>query len=156
MDIFKQIAELKKEGKVVGFTASTGDLGHAGLMVMLSQLKNDCDYVIFGLLSDPTIDRPESKNFPVETLFERWIKMFSCKYIDYVIPFSTERDLENMIKILKPDIRYVGKEYEGTKHTAYDVKDVKIIYNDRDHDFSSSDLRKRVFDAELKHSKKTE
>jgi glycerol-3-phosphate cytidylyltransferase len=68
--------------------------------------------------------------------------------VDLVIPFSCERDLENMIKIIKPNIRYVGKEYEGTKHTGYDIKDVKIIYNDRDHDFSSSELRRRIYVAE--------
>jgi glycerol-3-phosphate cytidylyltransferase len=146
--MFNEIEKLKNDGKVIGFTASTADLNHAGLMIMLEKLKSDCDYVVFGLLSDPTIDRPDSKNFPVETLFERWIKMASCKYVDLVIPFSTENDLENMIKIIKPNIRYVGKEYEGKKHTGYDIKDVKIIYNDRDHNFSSSDLRKRVYEAE--------
>jgi len=148
--MFNEIEKLKKEGKIIGFTASTADLNHAGLMVMLEKLKNDCDYVVFGLLSDPTISRPDLKNFPVETMFERWIKLASCKYIDFVIPFSTENDLENMIKIVKPNIRYVGKEYSGTKHTGHDIKDVKIIYNDRDHDFSSSELRKRVYEAEKK------
>jgi len=146
--MFNEIKELKDNGKIIGFTASTADLNHAGLMIMLEQLKNDCDYVVFGLLSDPTIDRPDSKNFPVETMFERWIKMASCKYVDLVIPFSTENDLENMIRIIKPHIRYVGKEYEGQAHTGYNIEDVNIVYNDRDHDFSSSELRKRIYRAE--------
>jgi glycerol-3-phosphate cytidylyltransferase len=148
MELFDKIANLKKDKKTIGFTASTADLNHAGLMIMLQELKRSCDFVIFGLLSDPTIDRPESKNFPVETLFERWIKISSCKYVDAIVPFSTEKDLENMLKTLKPDIRFVGKEYENLKHTGKDISYIKIIYNDRDHDFSSSDLRRRVYEAE--------
>lgn len=149
MNILKKITNLQKDGKIVGFTASTADLGHAGLLIMLAQLKSECDYVIFGLLSDPTIDRPDSKNFPIESLFERWIRMSACEYIDEIIPFSTEEDLENMLKILKPDIRYVGKEYENIDHTGKEINGIKIIYNQRDHNYSSSNLRYRIYKEEF-------
>jgi glycerol-3-phosphate cytidylyltransferase len=149
--MFQTIAQLKKEGKVIGFTASTADLSHPGILIMLEQLKNDCDFVVFGLLSDPTIDRPDTKNFPIESLFERWIRMSSCKYIDMIIPFSTEKDVENMIKIIKPDIRYCGKEYENNlNHTGRNIKGTKIIYNDRDHDYGTTALRERIYMVELK------
>ena len=147
--MFQTLEKLKKEGKIVGFTASTSDLGQPGLLIMLEQLKSECDFVIFALLSDPTIDRPESKNFPVETLFERWIRMSSCKYIDMIIPFSTEKDLENMLKIIKPDIRYVGEEYKNDyNHTGRNIEGIKIIYNERKHDYSTTNLRKRIYEAE--------
>lgn len=146
--MFENIIKLKKEGKLIGFTASTADLGHTGLLIMLEELKNECDFVIFGLLSDPTIDRPDSKNFPIETLFERWIRMSSCKFIDMIIPFSTEQDLENMLQIIMPDIRFVGEEYKNLDHTGKNIKDINIIYNKRKHNYSSSGLRKKILDQE--------
>jgi len=106
MDIFKQISELKKEGKVVGFTASAFDLLHSGHVIMLQQAKTQCDYLIVGLLTDPTRDRP-NKNYPIQTSWERWVQAQAIKAIDQVIPFDTEEDLENMIRILKPDVRFV-------------------------------------------------
>jgi glycerol-3-phosphate cytidylyltransferase len=149
--MFQTIERLKQEGKKIGFTASTSDLGQPGLLIMLEQLKSECDFVVFGLLSDPTIDRPNSKNFPAETLFERWIRMSSCKFIDMIIPFSTEKDLENMIKIIKPDIRYCGEEYKNDMaHTGRNIEGVTIVYNERKHDFSTSNLRKRIYVAETK------
>ena len=95
MDIFTQIAQLKKEGKVVGFTASTFDLLHAGHVIMLQEAKTLCDYLIVGLLTDPRRDRPE-KNYPIQTSWERWIQAQAIKAIDRVVPFDTEEDLENI------------------------------------------------------------
>jgi len=153
--MFGLIEHLKREGKKIGFTASTADLGHPGLLIMLEQLKSECDFVIFGLLSDPTIDRLENKNFPVETLFERWIRISSCKYIDMIIPFSCEKDLENMLIIIKPHIRYCGEEYKNMlTHTGRNIKDIKIIYNERQHDYSTNSLRKRIYNIEDKKSSK--
>jgi len=152
MDIFKEIAELKKEGKVVGFTASTFDLMHAGHVIMLQQAKTQCDFLIVGLLTDPTRDRP-NKNYPIQTSWERWIQAQAIKAIDKVIPFDTEEDLENMIKILKPDVRFVGKEYEGKEHTGWDIKGTKIIYNERTHNYGSTQLRDKIFEQEKKKKK---
>jgi len=116
MDIFTEIHQLKLKGKIVGFTASTFDLMHAGHVIMLQEAKTQCDYLIVGLLTDPTRDRKD-KNYPIQTSWERWVQAQAIKAIDRVIPFDTEEDLENMIKILKPDVRFVGEEYEGKKHT---------------------------------------
>jgi glycerol-3-phosphate cytidylyltransferase len=142
--MFNDIVKLKKEGKIIGFTASTADLGHSGFLIMLEQAKSECDFLVFGLLSDPTIDRPDSKNFPVETLFERWIRISSCKYVDMIIPFSTEKDLENMLKIIKPNIRYVGEEYRNKEHTGKHIEGINIVYNKREHDYSTTNLRERI------------
>ena len=152
MDIFKEIAELKKEGKVIGFTASTFDLLHAGHVIMLQEAKTQCDFLIVGLLTDPTRDR-ETKNYPIQTSWERWIQAQAIKAIDRVIPFDTEEDLENMIKILKPDVRFVGKEYEGKKHTGWDIKTTKIIYNERVHNYGSTQLRGKIYEQEIQKQK---
>jgi len=149
MDIFKEIAQLKKEGKVVGFTASTFDLMHAGHVIMLQEAKTQCDFLIVGLLTDPTRDR-KNKNYPIQTSWERWIQAQAIKAIDRVIPFDTEEDLENMIRILKPDVRFVGKEYEGTEHTGWNIKGTKIIYNERAHNYGSTQLRNKIFEQENK------
>ena len=153
MDIFTQIAELKKEGKVVGFTASTFDLLHAGHVIMLQEAKTLCDYLIVGLLTDPRRDRPE-KNYPIQTSWERWIQAQAIKAIDRVVPFDTEEDLENMIRILKPDVRFVGEEYKGKPHTGHDIKGTKIIYNKRTHNYGSTQLRDKIYKQECEKNGK--
>ena len=147
MDIFKIIANLKKDGKIVGFTASTFDLMHAGHIIMLQEAKTQCDYLIVGLLTDPTRDRP-NKNYPIQTSWERWIQAQALESVDRIIPFDTEEDLETMIKVLKPDVRFVGEEYKGKPHTGHDIKGTKIIYNQREHNYGSTQLRKKIFEQE--------
>lgn len=129
----------------IGFTCSTFDLLHAGHIVMLQEAKSLCDYLICGLLVDPTVDRPESKNKPVQTPFERYVQLSSCRFVDEVIPFSTEQEIIDMILTIQPHIRIVGEEYENTDHTGKGL--CPIHYNKRKHSFSSTDLRKRVVDA---------
>jgi len=127
---------------VIGFTASAFDLLHAGHIVMLQEAKTLCDYLIVGLLVDPTVDRPDSKNKPIQSVFERYIQVASCRYVDEVIPFETEKDLVDMILTLNPDIRFVGSEYENKNHTGKGL--CPIHYNKRRHSFSTTELRDRV------------
>lgn len=141
-NILLKIEQLRKEKKVIGFTATTGDLNHAGHAAMFAESKAHCDFLICGILTDPTIDRPETKNKPIQSIFERWVQLQSVEYIDTVIPFESEADLLNMLKLLRPDIRFVGEEYKGTQHTGWDLGN--IFYNKREHTYSSSELRDRV------------
>lgn len=146
--MFTQIIKTQKEGKVVGFTASTFDLLHAGHTEMLAKAKAQCDYLVVGLLTDPTISRPEKKNGPIQSILERFIQLQSVSYIDQIIPFDTEEDLETMIKLINPDVRFVGDEYKGTKHTGWDL--CPIIYNERKHNYGSSQLRDKIYKEESK------
>jgi glycerol-3-phosphate cytidylyltransferase len=130
---------------IIGFTASTFDLFHTGHVVMLMEAKSLCDYLIVGLLSDPTNDRADTKNKPVQSLFERYIQVAGCKYVDEIIPFESEKDLVDLILTVNPDIRICGEEYEGKDHTGVGLS--KIHYNKRRHSFSTSDLRSRVEQA---------
>lgn len=145
--MFSTIFKLKQEGKIIGFTASTFDLLHAGHAVMLAEAKSHCDFLIVGLLTDPTIDRPDTKNKPVQTTFERWIQTASIEFVDLIIPFDTERDLYDMLTIIKPNVRIVGEEYQDIEFTGKHIKGIDIIYNKRDHAFSTSELRDRVLNA---------
>ena len=129
----------------IGFTCSTFDLFHAGHIVMLKEAKSLCDYLVVGLLVDPTKDRPDSKNKPVQSIFERYIQVSSCKYVDEVIPFESEQDLVDMILTINPDIRIVGEEYKDKEHTGKGL--CNIHYNKRRHSFSTSELRERVINA---------
>jgi glycerol-3-phosphate cytidylyltransferase len=112
---------------------------------MLQESKEQCDYLICGLLTDPTIDRPETKNKPVQTPFERYVQLAGCRFVDEVIPFNTEQELVDMILTIQPHIRIVGEEYKGTDHTGVGL--CPIYYNKRKHSFSSSDLRNRVIES---------
>ena len=145
--IFNKIKELKEQGHVIGITFSTFDLLHAGHIAMLSEAKNHCDYLIAGLQTDPTIDRPKTKNKPVQSLLERWIQLCSVSYVDQVIPYETEKDLENLLAILPINKRFIGSDHRGETHTGASIciaKDIEIIYNTRYHDWSSSNLRERL------------
>lgn len=131
---------------ITGFICSAFDLCHAGHILMLKECKQNCDKLIVALHSDPTIDRPK-KNSPIQTLVERMIKLEAIKYIDEIIVYDTEYQLENILLTLNPDIRFLGTDYIGKKFTGDDM-DIDIIYIDRSHGYSTSELRKRVWRAE--------
>lgn len=134
----------------VGFTASTFDLLHAGHVQMLREAKEECDYLICGLQVDPSIDRKE-KNPPVQTVVERFIQLSAISYVDEVIPYATERDLEDILNMYNIDVRIIGEEYKKKTFTGRAIcskRGIEIYYNKRDHRFSSSDLRERVSDRE--------
>ena len=150
--IFNHIKELKAQGKKIGITFSTFDMLHAGHIAMLAEARNHCDYLIAGLQTDPTIDRPDTKNRPVQSIVERQIQLAACRYVDEVVVYSTEQDLVDLLLILPLDVRVLGVEYEG-KHFSgryeCEKREIEIIFNGRDHSFSSSSLRKRVVQAEI-------
>lgn len=119
---------------------------------MLREAKEQCDYLICGLQTDPSIDRPE-KNKPAQTLVERYTQLQAVKYVDEIIPYTTEQDLEDILKMLNIDVRIIGQEYKSKKFTGRNIcsqRGIEIYYNKRDHRFSTSDLRNRVYGAELK------
>jgi glycerol-3-phosphate cytidylyltransferase len=126
----------------IGFTCSTFDLMHAGHLVMLNKASELCDYLIVGLLTDPTKDRPDTKNKPIQSIFERYVQCASCKFVDEVIPFESEKDLEDMILTINPDIRICGEEYKDKEHTGKGL--CRTHYNTRRHTFSSTELRQRI------------
>ena len=138
----------------IGFTCSTFDLFHAGHLMMLKEAKQYCDYLIVGLQSDPTIDRP-TKNRPVQSLFERYEQLKACKYIDEIIPYATEKELTDLLLSYKIDIRFVGEEYKDKDFTGKGF-DTEIHYNKRRHSFSSSELRQRVALAENRKAEREE
>jgi glycerol-3-phosphate cytidylyltransferase len=149
--IFNHVKKLKQEGKRIGITFSTFDLLHAGHIAMLSEAKNHCDYLICGLQTDPTIDRPDTKNKPIQSIVERQIQLAACRYVDEVVVYSTEQDLVDLLLILPVDTRILGVEYADKEFTGKNectLRGIEIVYNGRDHSFSSSSLRKRVYDSE--------
>jgi len=149
--IFNKIRELKEQGKKIGITFSAWDMFHAGHVAMLAEAKNHCDYLIAGLQTDPTIDRPDTKNKPVQSIVERQIQLAACRYVDEVVVYQTEQDLVDLLLILPIDIRVLGVEYENKAYTGEQegfVRGIRPIFNRRDHSFSSSGLRNRVVAAE--------
>jgi glycerol-3-phosphate cytidylyltransferase len=149
--IFNHIRKLKDEGKKIGITFSTFDMLHAGHIAMLAEAKNHCDYLIAGLQTDPTIDRPDTKNKPVQSIVERQIQLAACRYVDEVVVYQTEQDLIDLLLILPLDVRVLGVEYESKEYTGKQEghrRGIEPIFNGRDHSFSSSSLRKRVVEAE--------
>jgi len=149
--IFNHIRKLKTDGKTIGITFSTFDMLHAGHIAMLAEAKNHCDYLIAGLQTDPTIDRPDTKNKPVQSIVERQIQLAACRYVDEVVVYQTEQDLVDLLLILPIDVRVLGVEYENKAYTGEQegfVRGIRPIFNRRDHSFSSSGLRNRVVEAE--------
>lgn len=134
-------------GKPVGFTCSTFDLLHAGHLLMLAEAKSVCDYLIVGLQLDPSIDRPDTKNSPVQSIVERHVQLSAVKYVDEIIVYQTEKDLEDLLMFLPITIRVIGEEYEDKNFTGKNIceqRNIKIYYNQRKHSFSTTELRNRV------------
>ena len=134
-------------GKPVGFTCSTFDLLHSGHILMLAEAKSVCDYLIVGLQLDPSIDRPDTKNSPVQSIVERYVQLRAVKYVDEVIVYQTEKDLEDLLMFLPITIRVIGEEYENKNFTGKSIceqRNIKIYYNQRRHSFSTTELRNRV------------
>ena len=129
----------------VGFTCSTFDLFHAGHVMMLREAKEQCEYLIVGLQTDPTIDRAE-KNKPVQGVFERFVQLNACVHVDEIIPYSTEKELRDILQSFKIDVRILGEEYKDKEFTGHDLP-MNFYFNKRRHSFSTSELRQRVLDA---------
>jgi len=148
--IFNKVQELKAQGLRIGFTASQFDMLHAGHIAMLSEARNHCDYLIAGLQNNASWDRPE-KNAPIQSIVERQIQLAATRYVDEIVVYNTEKDLEDILLTLPIDVRILGVEYRDKEFTGRDIcvsRDIELIYNKRDHSFSSSSLRKRVVEAE--------
>jgi glycerol-3-phosphate cytidylyltransferase len=139
-------------GRPVAFTCSTFDLLHAGHILMLAECKQICDYLIVGLQTDPTIDRPEVKNKPVQSIVERYVQLSAVKFVDEIIVYDTEKDLEDLLMFLPITMRICGEEYKERHLTGRDICDnrgIRTHYNSRTHRFSSSELRQRTYQSEL-------
>ena len=135
----------------IGITFSAFDLLHAGHVKMLEEAKQNCDYLIVGLQTDPTLDRP-TKNKPTQTVVERYIQLKACKFVDEIVPYATEQDLEDILKSFTIDLRVVGDEYKDrdfTGRTYCEEKGIELYFNTRDHRFSSTNLRHEVYQKEL-------
>ena len=126
----------------LGFTCSCFDLLHAGHILMLEEAKMQCDRLVVGLQTDTTLDRPE-KNAPIQSVTERYIQLAAVKYVDEIIPYSTEQDLLNLLKALPIDIRIIGEDYRDKNFTGKELN-IPLYYNKREHDWSTSALRKRI------------
>jgi glycerol-3-phosphate cytidylyltransferase len=138
-----------------GITFSSFDLLHAGHITMLEEAKRQCDYLIVALQTDPTIDRPE-KNKPTQSVVERYIQLKGCRFVDEIVPYATEQDLEDILRSFKIDVRIIGDEYKDknfTGRTYCEGKGIELYFNVRDHRFSSSSLRKEVTEKELLKAK---
>jgi glycerol-3-phosphate cytidylyltransferase len=129
----------------VGFTCSCFDLFHAGHIMMLKEAKSICDYLIVGLQTDPTIDRPE-KNKPIQSVVERFIQLEACKYVDEVVVYATEKDLLDILYSYPINVRIVGEEYKDKDFTGKDLSHIEMYYNSRKHSFSTTELRGRVIE----------
>lgn len=135
-----------------GITFSTFDLLHAGHVQMLREAKDQCDYLICGLQMDPSLDRAE-KNAPVQTVVERYTQLKGLRYVDEIIPYNNEKDVEDILTMYDIDVRVLGEEYRELDFTGKDIckkRGIQLYFNKRDHRFSSSDLRKRVCERENK------
>lgn len=131
-----------------GFTCGAFDLLHAGHAMMLKECKSYCDWLVVGLQRDPSIDRPD-KNKPIQSYEERNEMINSIKWVDQVVYYDTEEDLYMTLQKLPINVRIIGADWKGKKYTGHDL-DINVVFNSRDHGYSTSDLRRRVYEAELK------
>jgi len=130
----------------IGFTAGAFDLLHAGHVLMLQEAAEQCDYLIVGLHTDPTIDRPVTKNRPIQSVFERYVQLKALSVVNEIIPYETEQDLLTLLSTMNIDVRIIGEDYVDKEFTGSDLP-IYVYYNSRNHNLSTSELRKRIKDA---------
>ena len=128
----------------IGFTCGAFDLLHAGHIVMLEETKQFCNYLIVGLQTDPSIERP-SKNKPIQSIYERYIQLSAVKFVDKIIPYDTENSLVDLLQSQNINIRFVGEDYKNKTFTGDDLN-IKIQYTNRQHSFSTTSLRQRTIE----------
>ena len=136
---------------MVGFNCSSFDLFHAGHVTMLKMEKNLCDHLIVAIQVDPTIDRPGIKNKPVQSIYERYVQLQGCKYVDEILVYETEADLLNLIQTQTIDIRFLSEEYRDRDFTGkqYCIDNgIELFFHLRRHQYSSTELRNRVYKLE--------
>jgi len=129
----------------IGFTCSSFDLLHSGHVQMLREAKSQCDYLMVGLQMNPALDRPKEKNNPIQSIVERYTQLKAVSYVDEIIPYSTERDLEDILELYTIHVRVLGEEYRNKEFTGKDIcqkKNIELFFNQRQHRFSTSSLRK--------------
>ena len=138
---------MDRQKRIIGITCSTFDLLHAGHIIMLEECKKYCDYLICALQVDPSLDRPE-KNKPIQSLVERYLQLEAVNHVDKIIPYNNEEELLTIFASLDLDVRILGEEYKDKKFTGKEIcqkRGIKLVYNKRDHDFSTSSLRQRIY-----------
>jgi glycerol-3-phosphate cytidylyltransferase len=148
--IFNRIKELKAQGLKIGIVFSQFDILHAGHIAMLSEAKNHCDYLIAGLQNNAQWDRPD-KNSPIQSIVERQISLSAVRFVDEIVVYNTEKDLEDILLTLPVDVRILGVEYmekDFTGRAICEKRKIELVFNSRDHSFSSSSLRKRAAEAQ--------
>lgn len=138
---------MNSNGQTIGFTCSCFDLFHAGHIMMLKEAKMHCDKLIVGLQTDPTLDRPE-KNKPIQSIFERFVQLDACKYVDEIVIYATEKDLMDILQSYPIDVRIMGEEYADKDYTGKNLN-LPVVFNRRKHSFSTTELRQRVLNAEV-------
>lgn len=137
---------------IKGFTCGAFDLLHSGHALMLEECKNYCEHLIVGLQRDPSVDR-KNKNKPVQDYKERDIMINAIKWVDEVVYYDTEEDLYELLQTLDIDVRILGSDWKGKKFTGHDLS-IKNVFNSRNHDYSTTSLRSRVYHAEVKKRQK--
>lgn len=145
------IVQDEMAGRPIGFTCSTFDLLHAGHILMLAEAKSVCDHLIVGLQSDPSIDRP-GKNKPVQSIVERFVQLSAVKFVDEIVVYNTEKDLEDLLMFLPISVRIIGEEYKDKEYTGKQIcidRGINMYFNSRNHRFSSTELRQRAYQSEL-------
>lgn len=150
--IFSNLTSLKKQGLKIGITFSQFDLLHAGHIAMLAEAKEHCDFLIAGLQNDASWDRPD-KNSPVQSIVERQIQLSAVRFVDEIVVYNTEKDLEDILLTLPLDVRILGEEYmqkEFTGRAICEQRGIELVFNRRDHSFSSSGLRQRVVESQAR------
>lgn len=121
---------------MVGFFPGVWDLLHLGHMRALQEAKGKCRFLIVGVNKTP-----QKKHQPILSCRERLELLKHVRWVDAIIPYQNEEELKSLDVIFN-GIRFMGADHKKDKKYPTSAK---IVYISRDHNYSSTNLKKRIW-----------
>ena len=127
------------------FVNGTFDVLHRGHLELLRYAKSQGDYVVVGIDTDYRVKEKKGASRPINNAADRAFMLMNLKSVDEVKFFSTDKELEDLVKSVKPDIMIVGSDWKG-KSVIGSYYSAELKFFDRIDGYSSTNIIQSIID----------